>query len=209
MSLSFTVVDARAEPYAATPTIALRMRAIERAGREVHAVALRCQIRIEPQRRAYAAAEQERLVELFGATPAWAESLRPFPWLHASTVLPGFRATTDFDLPVPCTYDFDVAAAKYLHALDDGDVPLVLLFSGTVFTAGAEGFRVEPVAWHEQAAFRMPVAVWREVMDRYFPGEGWIRVSRETIDALMRFKAAHALPTWDLALERLLQRAGP
>jgi Family of unknown function (DUF6084) len=109
---------------------------------------------------------------------------------------------------VTCTYDFDVAAAKYLHGLDDGEIPIVLLFSGTVFSKGASGFTAEPVAWHEEASYRLPVRVWRDVMDLYFPGGGWIRVSRDTIDALQRFRAARVLPTWDTTFDQLLKQAG-
>ena len=207
-TVSFEVVGARAEPYAAVPTIMLRLRVVEADGRPVHAIALRCQIMIEPQRRHYQPDEERRLLELFGETPRWGETLRPFLWTHTSTVLAGFTGATEIDLPVTCTYDFDVAAAKYLHALDDGEIPIVLLFSGTIFSKGETGFSVEPVAWHEEASYRLPLGVWRGVMDLYFPGGGWMRVSRQTIDALQRFRALRVLPTWDATFEQLLKEAG-
>jgi hypothetical protein len=211
-SLSFDVLGARAEPHAAVPTLSLRLRVTEPDSLTVHAVALRCQVMIEPQRRRYSPDEQARLVELFGETPRWGDTLRPFLWTHVGTTLTGFSATTEVDLPIVCTYDFEVAAAKYLHGLDDGDIPILLLFSGTVFRAAApaarQGFAASPVAWHEEASYRLPVRVWRDVMDRYFPNSGWLRVSRETLDALSRFKAARALPTWDDAVEQLLKEAG-
>ena len=207
-SLSFEVVGARAEPYAAVPTLMLRLRVTEADGQPVHAAALRCQVMIEPQRRRYEAAEEGRLLEMFGETPRWGDTLRPFLWTHLSVMVTGFTGSTEIDLPVMCTYDFDVAAAKYIHALAHGEVPLLLLFSGTVFSKGASGFSVEPVAWHEEASYRLPVSVWREVMDLYFPDAGWLRVRRATIDALQRFKAARALPSWDDVLEQLLKEAG-
>ena len=46
-----------------------------------------------------------------------------------SLMVPSFTGSCELDLPVPCTYDFEVAASKYLHALGDGEVPLLLLFS--------------------------------------------------------------------------------
>ena len=209
-SLSFEVVGARAEPHAAVPTLSLQLRLTEADAVPVHAVALRCQVMIEPQKRRYEPAEQARLTELFGDAPRWGETLRPFLWTHVGTVISGFTGTIDVDLPIICTYDFEVAAAKYLHGLDDGEVPILLLFSGTIFAAtpATTGFAASPVAWHEEASFRLPVRVWREVMDRYFPNSGWVRLSRETLDALLRFKAARALPTWDDALEQLLKEAG-
>jgi hypothetical protein len=206
--LAVSVVGASAELYAAVPTLMLRLGIAETSGAVVHAIALRGQLRIEPQRRRYTAEEEERLVELFGETPQWGSSLRPFLWTHLATTVPGFTGSTEVDLPLTCTYDFEVAAAKYLHALGDGDVPLLLLFSGTVFSRGEHGVVVEPVAWHQEAGYGLPVRVWRDVMNRYFPDSGWLRLRRETIDDLQRFKARRALPTWEQAIEALLKEAG-
>jgi hypothetical protein len=114
----------------------------------------------------------------------------------------------EIDLPVECSYDFEVTGAKYLHALAGGDIPLLLLFSGTAFTRGEAGFAAEPIAWNLEASFPLPVAVWRGVMDLYFPNSGWLRVSRDTLDSLQRFKALRAVPTWDQAFAQLLKEAG-
>jgi hypothetical protein len=207
-ALSFQVVGSAAEPHAAVPTIMLRLRVEEAEGSNVHALALRCQIRIEPQRRRYSSDEEVRLYELFGETPQWGDSLRPFLWTHVSTTIGKFDGATEFDLPVECTYDFDIAGAKYLHALADGEVPLLLLFSGTVFTQGASGFSAEPLSWSAEASHKMPVSVWRAMMDLYFPNSGWIRLRRDTLDELQRFRAYRGLPTWDQALDHLLKEAG-
>jgi hypothetical protein len=207
VALGFEVLDARPEPHAAVPTITMRIRVTEADGGTVHALALRCQIRIEPQRRRYQPEEEERLYELFGETPHWGDSLRPFLWTHVSTTVPAFTGATEFDLAVECTYDFEVAAAKYLHALAGGEVPLRLLFSGTAFTRGERGFAAEPVSWDLEAAYRMPASLWPAVMDLYFPNSAWLRLGRPTLDALQQFKAARALPTWDQAFELLLKYA--
>jgi hypothetical protein len=207
-TLAFEVVDARAEPHAAVPTIMVRLRVAETQGGVVHALALRCQIRIEPQRRRYTPDEESHLVELFGETPRWGDSLRPFLWTHVSTMIAGFQGTTEVDLPIECTYDFEVAGAKYLHALSGGEIPLLLLFSGTLFTRGQSGFTAEPLSWALEASYRMPVRVWRDVMDQYFPNSAWLRVRRDTLDGLQRFKVSRALPTWDQALGQLLKEAG-
>ena len=206
--LAFEVLDAHPEPHAAVPTIMFRLRVEEDDGFSIHALALRCQIRIEPQRRPYSADEQEQLYELFGETPQWGDSLRPFLWTHVSTTLGRFGGETEFDLPVECTYDFDVAAAKYLHGLRDGDIPLVMLFSGTVYTRGASGFSAEPLSWSSEASYKMPVGVWRSMMDLYFPNSAWIRLRRDTLDDLQRFRALRGFPTWDQAFETLLKEAG-
>jgi hypothetical protein len=206
--LAFEVVGAEPERHAAVPTIMVKLRVSETGGGRVHALALRCQIRIEPQRRGYDREEEERLDEMFGETPRWGDTLRPFLWRHVSATVGGFSGSTEVDLPVECTYDFEVAGAKYLHALAGGEIPLLFLFSGTAFTRGDSGFAAEPIAWDREASYRMPVAVWRRTMDLYFPNSAWIRVGRDTLDGLQRFKVSRALPTWDQAMAQLLKSAG-
>ena len=173
----------------------------------VHAIALRCQIRIEPHRRRYTAAEAQRLHDLFGDPSRWAETVKPIQLATVTTMVPSFTAVTETELTVPCTYDLEVASARYLQGLDDGTIPLLLLFSGTVFVANGDSFSVELVPWSAEASYRMPVSVWHELVDIHFPNSAWLRFSRQTLDELSAFKAKHALPTWDATLEALLAEA--
>lgn len=205
--IGFECLDVRPERYAAAPTLLFKLRVSETDGRRIHAIALRCQIRIEPQRRRYAPAEAERLLDLFGEPARWGDSLKPLQFSNVSYMVPEFTGSIEVELPVPCTYDFEVAAAKYFHALEDGEIPLLLLFSGTIFVRTAHGFSVELVPWHKEATCRLPVRVWRELMDLYFPNSAWIRIRRDTLDALQHFKSHQALPTWDDALAVLLREA--
>jgi hypothetical protein len=205
--LAITVVDSRPDPYAAEPTILLRLRIEAVEAEPVHAMVLKVQIRIEPQRRRYSDEETVRLVELFGEAPRWGQTLKPFLWTHVSTTVAEFAGSVEVDLPVPCTYDFEVAAAKYLHSIGDGEIPIVLLFNGTMFSYRDGGLVVQPIAWHVEAEHRLPVAVWRATMDGFFPNSGWIRIRRETIDALTRYTSDRALTSWDDTFERLLKEA--
>ena len=205
--LGIEVMWGRPDPHAATPTLLLGLRITRPEDQPVHALVLRAQIRIEPQLRRYSPEEEGRLLELFGEAPRWGQTVKPFLWTHVSTSVGGFTGSVEIELPVPCTYDFEVAAAKYLHSLGDGEIPLVLLFSGTIFGHGDGGLAVVPVGWNVEASHRLPVQVWRDTMDAYFPNSGWIRVPRETLDALTRYKADRALPSWEEAFERLLKEA--
>jgi hypothetical protein len=45
-------------------------------------------------------------------------------------------------------------------------------------------------------------------MDLYFPNSGWLRLHRDTLDALGTYKATRAVATWDQAIEKLLKEAG-
>jgi hypothetical protein len=203
-ALAFVVTDVVAQEHAAAPHLLFRLRVTESTGARVHALALRCQVRIEPQRRPYDAEEQAGLTDLFGGTERYASTLKPFLWAHAGTLVQGFEGSTEVELPLAVSYDVEVAAGKYLHALRGGDVPLSLLFSGTVFTRGETGFAVEQLSWSCEAACRMPVPVWRDLMDHYFPGGGWIRLDRATIDALLRFRAERGLTSWESTFAELL-----
>jgi hypothetical protein len=205
--LTFTVVDVVPERYAAAPNLLARIRVEETTGERVHAVALRAQIRIEPQRRRYDDTEEQALLDLFGDRTRFAETLKPFAWLHASTVAQGFTDSTEIALPLPCTYDFEVSGTTYLHALRDGEIPLLFLFSGTVFTRGATGFSVSQVPWDREARFRLPVAVWRDLMESYFPGTEWLRMRRDTVEALAHYRHVRGLTTWDDVVATLLTEA--
>jgi hypothetical protein len=205
--LGFAITGAHPEPHAVVPTLKFGLRIRDASGAPIHSILLRCQLQIEPRRRRHAAAEQERLSDVFGEPSRWGETLRPLLWTQTTLVVPAFEGSLDIDLPITCTYDFEVTSAKYLQSLDDGNVPLLFLFSGTVFAKAENGFRVRQVPWDQEASYRMPVAVWRGVMDAYFPESGWIRLRRQSLDALQRYRACHGLSSWEEAIEALLQQA--
>jgi len=202
--LSFFVTGAQPERHAATPQLTLRVRVAETSGVAVYAMTLRAQVRIEPQQRRYDAGESERLVELFGGPERYGDTLKSMLWTHVSQTVLAFEGDTEFDLTIPCSYDFEVAAHKYLAALRDGEIPLIAMFSGTLFVRGADGaVQAELVPWSCEARYRLPVAVWRATMDAHFPNSTWLRIDRETFDELYRFKTAGNFPTWEAAIERL------
>jgi len=206
--LQFSVEDMVAERYALTPLLNLRLRITESTGARVHAMALRCQIRIEPFRRSYDADEGDRLADLFGERVRWGDTLKPMQLCTVESMVPGFRGSLDTTLQVPCTYDTEIASAKYFHSLRGGEIPLLMLFSGTVFVEGGNGFFVEQVPWDREANYRLPVKVWRDLMDLHFPGTGWLTMRIDTLDRLLRFKSQRGLPTWDEAMTMLLKEAG-
>jgi hypothetical protein len=204
--LNFQVETAEVTPYAAAPQLALKLRVTNAdAGEAIHTVALRCQIQIEATRRRYSAEDQQSLLDLFGQPDRWSQTLRTLLWTHASVVIPSFRESTLVDLPVPCTFDFNVAATKYFHGLRDGDIPLCLQFSGTVFFAQDDnGLQVAPISWDKEARFKLPVKIWRDMMDSYYPNSAWLCLRRDVMDRLYQYKVRHGIPTWEQALENML-----
>jgi hypothetical protein len=175
------------------------------AGEPIQTVALRCQIQIESPRRRYSAEEQEHLLDLFGEPERWGQTLRTMLWTHASVIVPPFEGSALVDLPVPCTFDFNVAAAKYFAGLEDGEVPLLLLFSGTIFYETQEGaLQVSQIPWEKETKYRLPVRVWQEMMDTYYPNSAWLCLRRDVFDRLYQYKMRGGIPTWEQALENLL-----
>jgi Family of unknown function (DUF6084) len=206
-ALRFDVEGAEAVRFAAAPTVAFALR-IE-SDRRVRSLALSAQIRIQATRRSYDPGAQERLVELFGDPSRWGTTLRSLLWTHATLLVPPFEGATTVELPVSCTYDFEVAAAKYFHGLEDGEVPLEFLFSGTVFYAGDDGaLRTAQISWESEARYGLPVEVWKQAVDHHFPGSAWLRVRRDAFDRLNAYKARRALPTWEAAIDELLEGRG-
>lgn len=201
---SFDCVGARAERYSVVPSLTLQLQISETTGQRVDAIALRCQIRIEPFRRRYSDAEAERLNDLFGERQRWSDTLKPLQFTTLSITVPAFTGSIQVDLPVPFTYDLEIASTRYFSSLDDGEVPLLLLFSGTVFARADGRLQVQQVPWSKEASYRLPVSVWRESVDVHFPNSAWITMSRPTLDELMRFKTRRALPTWDATVAALL-----
>jgi hypothetical protein len=207
--LSITVASAEAVPFAATPSIAFAMNLKNADPNEVlHTVVLRCQIQIEVARRKYSGADQEKLRDLFGEPERWGQTLRNLLWTHASVVVPQFKGSAVVSMPVPCTFDFNIAATKYFNGLTDGDIPLLMMFSGTVFYADAEGsLRVAPISWDKETRFRLPLKVWRDMMDLYYPNLAWLSLRRDVFERLHEYKVRHGIPSWDQAIERILSEA--
>lgn len=192
--------------YASTPLMAFKVRIANNPSEEIiHTVALRAQIQIEVTRRKYDANEQTRLLDLFGEPERWGQTLRNMLWTHASVVVPRFTGSVLADIPVPCTFDFNVAATKYFHGVTSGDLPLCFQFSGTVFyQKEGETLQVAPISWDKEAKYRLPVKMWKDLMDVYYPNSAWLALQRDTFEKLYQYKVREGIPTWEEALEKAL-----
>jgi hypothetical protein len=204
--LEFKLEGAEVADFAAIPSLVFKLRIENLEDEPVRSVALNTQIRIAATGRHYEAAEQERLLELFGEPSRWKDTLRSLLWTHTVLQVPRFSGSTVVDMPVACTYDLEVVAAKYFYALEDGEVPLEFLFSGTIFYAGEDGrLQTTRISWEKEAEFRLPVRLWKEMMDQYFPNSAWVRLRKDVFDQLYDYKVRKGLPTWEATVEALLR----
>jgi uncharacterized protein DUF6084 len=206
LDLQLTIEGAEVVQYAAAPLLAFKVRVVNQPTEEIiHTLALRAQIQLEVSRRKYDPAEQERLRDLFGEPSRWGQTLRSMLWTHANVMVPRFSGSTVADIPVPCSFDFNVAATKYFHGVTSGDLPLCFQFSGTVFYQGENGaMQVAPISWDKEAKYRLPVKVWKDLMEMYYPNSAWLSLHRDTFEKLYQFKVREGITTWEQALERAL-----
>jgi Family of unknown function (DUF6084) len=203
----FEIAGASHVPFAASPTMLFEAIATEPTGAAIQSIALTAQVMIEPARRGYDAETRARLTELFGPPASWAPSTSGLPWARVAAAVPGFTGATRFSLEVPCTYDLEVAAAKYFYAVKDGEVPLTFHFNGNVFFHGGLDGRLQvmPISWTTSSQYRMPVQAWRAMIAEHYPGGGWIRVSDETLRSLHERRAQRGLPSLDACVAELLE----
>lgn len=204
--LNIAVSACTVVPYAVAPTLAFSLEVANGVPQQlVHTAVLRCQIQLEVTRRRYTPAEEERLLDLFGEPSRWNLTLRTMLWTHASVVIPSFRDKTSVQLQVPCSWDFNVAATKYFHGLEEGEIPLAFLFSGSVFYEDDEGMlQVAPISWEKEAAYRLPVKTWRTLMETYYPNVAWLELRQDVFDRLYQYRTRRGIPTWEQALDNLL-----
>lgn len=205
--LSFTVVGAEPEYEGITPLMDFLVDVENGTNEYIQSIILHTQIRIEPLRRSYNAAEKERLVELFGEPERWGQSVRNLLWTHIDATVPAFRGQTRARLHVPVSFDLNVASAKYFYGLEDGEIPLVFLFSGTVFYKSASGgLLMQRISWENESQYKMPVDRWRRLMETYYPSASWLYIDRDVFDQLYAFKRRNRIPTWDATVSHLLER---
>jgi len=204
--VTFALTAVEAPPFAANPTLLFKLRiTADQPETVIHTIALRCQIQLAVTRRHYSPAAQERLLEVFGEPPRWGQTLRNLLWTHVSLVVPQFTGETIVDLPISCTYDFEVVSTKYFAALEEGEIPLLFLFSGTIFYPGEQGqLQVTQIPWSREATFQLPLSCWQTMIAHYYPNTAWLRLHKDIFDRLYAYKASRGLPTWEEAFAQLL-----
>jgi len=203
--LDFSVEGAQPLTHAAVPTMLFKLQ-ITSKDKDVliQSISLRTQIMLEAPRRQYNRKEQERLLEIFGEPERWAQTLKSMLWTHVGIVVPSFQISTKADLPVPCTFDFNVASTKYFYGLEDGEIPLAMLFSGTIFYEGEDSaMQVSQISWDKEARFRLPVQTWKKMIETYYPNMAWLCLGRDAFDRLYAYKMKHGIATWEQAIEKL------
>ena len=205
----FTVVGARPDEHAASPTVVFSLRVEEPSEREIYMIALSVRILVDPAGRGYDEEAREALSDLFGPAEQMAGSMQSMVWGQVAVLTPSFTGETTFDVPVPCTYDLEVATAKYFASLPDGVAPLDFHFNGTIYYSGEDDrLQIVHVPWSCTARYRMPIAVWRQAVAARFAQMGWIRLHEQTLARLRRRQAERGAPSFDALVAELLEEDG-
>jgi hypothetical protein len=206
--LDFEITGVEAASKGLIPLLQFRVAAKNSSPQTIQSVLLHAQIQILSPQRAYNLREKENLIELFGAPERWGNTLRNRVWTSADTTIGSFTDRAEATFSVPCSYDLSFAATKYFHALEEGEIPLLFLFSGTIFYAGVNGqMQVERISWNKEAIFRLPVSDWKNLIEQHFPNSAWLYLQRDVFDRLYSFKRANGDATWEQTIERLLETA--
>lgn len=201
----FAVIGARPVRHAAAPMLMVDLEVSEPTGRQVYMIALTVRVMIEPARRSYDGPTRARLMELFGPPERWAVTTRSLVWTQLDVLVPSFTGSTTVPISIACHYDLELAAAKYLYALPDGEAPMTLHFNGTIYYRdGGGALQMVLVPWNKSIDFRMPVSVWRETIEHYYPGRAWIAVESSTYQSLQHEKLERGLPTLDACVRALI-----
>jgi hypothetical protein len=204
--LDFQITGVEPSAHGLTPLLQFSLEISNEPPTEpIQAVMVQAQIQIQSAQRHYNEREKQGLVDLFGTPDRWGQTLRNRLWALASTTIGPFSNRTGAILSIQCTYDFNVIATKYFYALEGGDVPLLFLFSGTVFYAGLNGgLQVQQISWNKECVYRMPVKTWSELMNYHYPNSAWLSLDKDMFDKLTAFKRSHGLLTWNQVIELLL-----
>ncbi len=205
--VSFEILGAAHEPFAAQPTLRFELGVSEPTDRPIYAVSVQAQINFDPARRDYDAETKAELVELFGSPERWPSTTRSFLWCHASTLVHSFSGATTFGLEVPCTADLEVTASRYISALPDGDVPLTFHFTGRVLYEGPNRqVQVVHLPWSTSAAYKMPVSIWKAMIKHHHGESGFVLLHDDTLKQLTDYKRERGLHSYDACVLDLLER---
>jgi hypothetical protein len=204
--LDFKVTGIEPGNHGLTPLLNFTVEVANSPATEtVHSVILQAQVQLQVTQRRYTPTEKEKLTELFGTPERWGDTLRARLWALTQTTVRTFTGATTARLTIPCTFDLNVMATKYFYALEDGEVPLLFLFSGTIFYEADDGhLQVQQISWNKECPYRMPVKAWQELMDHHYPNTAWISLNREVFERLYAYRRSHGLSTWEQTIEQLL-----
>ena len=207
--LDFEIVSAEVKPHSAVPTLLFKMLVSNRnENEEVYAAALKCQVLIEATRRSYDEELKTGLREVFGDPDRWEETVRSLMWMTITIPVSRFRKSAIVDIAIPVCEDHITAAGKYFFTVKKGEIPLAFLFSGTLFFAGPEGgVQITQVPWHKEASYRMPADLWNQMMEIYFPGSRWVKLSSETFNRIYQYKARNNFTSLEECVEWLLKES--
>jgi Family of unknown function (DUF6084) len=204
--LDFTINGVEQAAYGLTPLLHFKVGITNTPPEEtIQSVILQAQIQIEAPQRSYSESEKPKLIDLFGTPDTWGTTLRAKLWTLSNTTVRTFAGNTEAILPVPCSFDLNVAGTKFFYALEGGEVPLLFLFSGTIFYAAPDGrLQVQQISWNKECTYQMPISVWQKMMDHHYPNSAFISLERGVFDRLYEYKRGAGVSSWEQVIDKLL-----
>lgn len=149
---------------------------------------LRCQLQIEPVRRRYNPQEQQRLIELFGEPERWSQTLRPLLWENLTVSVPGFIGSTMHLRHQPGHHQVRLRPRRRRVS------PQPALRRNRL-SPGPRRPPGQQIPWSSEARYRLPLRVWKQMMDSFYPDGRWLYLRRDSFDSLYDYKTRHGIST--------------
>ena len=212
LDLNFTVETAEAEPHAAAPLLIFKLRIAQTVTAQepttIPAIALSARSALSrlaaatpPTKRKSCSTCSARARDggklsavRFGPMPAL--SYRHLPAKRSSTCRSRVRSISTSRRPSISTRWQTVKCPSACSS--------AARFSTPIETAILQ---VSQIPWEKEASFRLPVQVWKNMMELYYPKSAWLCLERDTFDRLYRYKSSRGLPTWEQAIDMLIDSA--
>ena len=205
--LSFQVEGAEVVANAATPLLAFKLRLTDANPEQtIHTVALRCQIQLEVTRRKYTRGRSGA-----PARSVWrAQPLGPDPAKSFVDARQSGRAFVHRERRwsiFPClALSISMWRRPNISMVWRTEKCRFACSSAARFFMPARegGLQVAPISWDKEARFKLPVKVWRDMMESYYPNSAWLCLHKDAFDRLYQYKVRHGIPTWEEALESIV-----
>ena len=166
-----------------------------RAAHAIRSVLLDVQIQIAAPAAVYDPGRAGAAGRAVRRARALGHTLRTLLWLRTTVVVPPFTGATVVDLrravhlrlrghgvALPRTRSTTARCRSSSCSAGPSSTP-----------APAGALQTARIALGREAEYRLPVAVWRETMDSYFPGSAWLRLRPRRLRPAVAYRARHAL----------------
>ena len=79
-----------------------------------------------------------------------------------------------------------------------------LVLAADLYEPAGGALQIEQIPWDREAKYRLPVRIWKEMIDIYYPNVAWLCLRRDVFEKLSQYKMDRGIPTWEETLESII-----